>query len=237
MDPIVKLLPVSLSAEATAVLLSAGKVPPPPRYRHPASDPAEPMRRQLDQCSECFVSHTVSRPLKKCTGCLIAKYCGRECQKKAWPAHKPISTEALWKFVAKHQLTIARTALEAFKLQSRPQQALHNVLVIYVTDRRHLFPGSRVHRETAFYVTDANVRDIGNVESIKDMLQDEVVRINMEARKKGYKGSVFVLVLCGNLRISINTPIDFKYDVRETDDAGDGWKQTLFTYLNNGIVV
>ncbi|KIK62183.1 hypothetical protein GYMLUDRAFT_242871 [Collybiopsis luxurians FD-317 M1] len=214
MDPIVKLLPISLSAEAMAVLLSAGKVPPPPRYRHPASDPAEPMRRQLDQCSECFMSHTVSRPLKKCTGCLIAKYCGCECQKKAWPAHKPISTEALQKF-----------------------QALHNVLVIYVTDRRHLFPGSQVHRETAFYVTDADVRDIGDVESIKDVLQDEVIRINMEARKKGYKGSVFVLVLCGNLRISINTPIDFKYDVRETDDAGDGWKQTLFTYLNNGIVV
>ncbi|KIK50008.1 hypothetical protein GYMLUDRAFT_253351 [Collybiopsis luxurians FD-317 M1] len=131
----------------------------------------------------------------------------RECQKKAWPAHKPtcernrnnqanwsserhLATSALRKFVVKHRPSIAKAALEAFRLQSKPQQALHNFLAIYVTDRRRLFPGSRAHRETAFYVTGAEVREIGQAGSVKDVLQDEVVRINIVARKKGMKGSV-----------------------------------------------
>ncbi|KIK63366.1 hypothetical protein GYMLUDRAFT_241858 [Collybiopsis luxurians FD-317 M1] len=202
MDPPVDVLSLSLSAEVTAVLLSVASVPPPPSTRHPDSDPAEPLRRQLDQCTECYTSHSVWKPLQKCSGCLIAKYCSRECQKKAWPAHKPtcernrnnqanwsserhLAMSALRKFVVKHRPSIAKAALQAFRLQSQPQQALHNFLAIYVTDRRRLFPGSRAHRETAFYVTGAEVREIGQAGSVKDVLQDEVVRINIVARKRG----------------------------------------------------
>ncbi|KIK63365.1 hypothetical protein GYMLUDRAFT_466130 [Collybiopsis luxurians FD-317 M1] len=51
------------------------------------------------------------------------------------------------------------------------------------------------------------------------------------------KGSVFVLVLCGDLQISIVLPIDFDYAVEETVGTGNNWKSKLFTYLNEGIVL
>ena len=37
------------------------------------------------KCWSCFSSADV---LKKCTGCNVAKYCGKECQKKDWTTHK-----------------------------------------------------------------------------------------------------------------------------------------------------
>ena len=59
------------------------------------------MQRQLDEarnalsvldadnsltCSHCKDYFTVAT--LKCGGCLITRYCSRECQKKSWPAHK-----------------------------------------------------------------------------------------------------------------------------------------------------
>ncbi|KIK54048.1 hypothetical protein GYMLUDRAFT_139256, partial [Collybiopsis luxurians FD-317 M1] len=143
-------------------------------------------------CSQCWVSHSVSNPLKRCTGCFHAKYCigccslerpfltlfiqSETCQKRAWPAHKAACHEnrekmstwspehldvlsALSKFIAKHTPMIGQSAIRAFTLHSRPEQALQEFMVIKVTDHRHLFPNNRIRCETAFYITDASVHE------------------------------------------------------------------------------
>ena len=44
--------------------------------------------RAREVCSACGVGAVEGAELKVCTGCLYARYCGRECQRAAWPAHK-----------------------------------------------------------------------------------------------------------------------------------------------------
>ncbi|KAI1782461.1 hypothetical protein LXA43DRAFT_1051156, partial [Ganoderma leucocontextum] len=39
-------------------------------------------------CYHCGNSSTGASPLKRCRGCGIALYCGRDCQKAAWPMHR-----------------------------------------------------------------------------------------------------------------------------------------------------
>ena len=45
------------------------------------------MKATTKQCSYCNTQH---EDLKKCSGCGQVEYCGKECQKKDWPVHKPI---------------------------------------------------------------------------------------------------------------------------------------------------
>ncbi|KAI0737913.1 hypothetical protein C8Q80DRAFT_1114545 [Daedaleopsis nitida] len=47
----------------------------------------DPLRR----CNKCFKPETSpSDKLKKCTGCSVALYCSRQCQRSAWSDHKPV---------------------------------------------------------------------------------------------------------------------------------------------------
>ncbi|OJT03287.1 hypothetical protein TRAPUB_6065 [Trametes pubescens] len=39
-------------------------------------------------CSYCGQKESPSLKLKRCTGCAIAMYCGKECQKSGWSAHR-----------------------------------------------------------------------------------------------------------------------------------------------------
>ena len=45
------------------------------------------MKATTKRCSYCNTQH---EDLKKCSGCGQVEYCGKECQKKDWPVHKPI---------------------------------------------------------------------------------------------------------------------------------------------------
>ncbi|KIK61942.1 hypothetical protein GYMLUDRAFT_560025 [Collybiopsis luxurians FD-317 M1] len=119
MAHILQYSPPGLSAEQMAVLLSATTAVPPPPPKHPASVPSKPQHRQLNQCSLCHISHSVSKPLRKCSACPIDKYCvcwnppywilcltfvciqSCKCQRKYWLFHKEkcernMSNRALW---------------------------------------------------------------------------------------------------------------------------------------------
>ncbi|KIK60863.1 hypothetical protein GYMLUDRAFT_244021 [Collybiopsis luxurians FD-317 M1] len=254
-DPTFQNPTIALSAEDTVALPSAITVPPFPPHRHPAFVNGEPLHRQPSQYSQYNVSSSASKPLKKCSAYLIVKYCSCNCQKKDWPFHKQmcecnrgnqaswflechIAVEALRKFIAKNRPTTAEAAFEAFKLRSRPQQALHDVLVLYVSDRRRLFPGICIHRET-FYVTEIKIVKIAAGGPIsRDLVQDQVVRVNtVNARMKGKRGLIFAIITCGELGITEIQLVDSDNNVWEIEDVGDRWKSKLVALMNEGTVV
>ena len=39
-------------------------------------------------CTSCGAAESATLKLKKCTGCRSVQYCGRDCQRQAWSAHK-----------------------------------------------------------------------------------------------------------------------------------------------------
>lgn len=45
-------------------------------------------RREFVQCQNCRQGKNVVKKLFTCTGCNVATYCSRTCQKAHWPAHK-----------------------------------------------------------------------------------------------------------------------------------------------------
>ncbi|KAI0373287.1 hypothetical protein BV20DRAFT_963126 [Pilatotrama ljubarskyi] len=52
---------------------------------------AIPRYREYPKCQRCGLLETeLSTKLKRCTGCKIATYCSKECQKEAWSTHRLI---------------------------------------------------------------------------------------------------------------------------------------------------
>ncbi len=45
------------------------------------------------RCWSCSLNKSEEKELKKCTECKMAKYCGKECQKSDWKAHKLLHKE------------------------------------------------------------------------------------------------------------------------------------------------
>ena len=73
--------------------------PPPSAIATPGITLAAPSNRQQQQPSEkkkkgvvrnqpCWTCGATGVPLKKCSGCAVASYCGADCQKVDWRAHK-----------------------------------------------------------------------------------------------------------------------------------------------------
>ncbi|KAI0694179.1 hypothetical protein C8T65DRAFT_585203 [Cerioporus squamosus] len=57
----------------------------------------------IEVCFFCMrKASRLETPLKKCSGCSIAKYCSKECQKSAWPAHKSMCRSSRSATGAKH---------------------------------------------------------------------------------------------------------------------------------------
>jgi hypothetical protein len=71
---------------------------------------------------------------------------------------------------------------------------------------------------------------------IRDILQDQVVRVNINAQKNGNKGSVFIIVICGDLCISVILAVEFDYNVWEIEDDSNRWKVKLIALMNEGYV-
>merc|ERR1719154_759256 len=45
------------------------------------------------ECWACKKSYTESEQLRTCTGCKVAKYCDRDCQRHEWKVHKLLHQE------------------------------------------------------------------------------------------------------------------------------------------------
>ncbi len=55
----------------------------PPTIHRPIQPPPA-----LRYCFQCFRPQDATVRLKLCSGCRVAEYCSKECQKAAWPKHK-----------------------------------------------------------------------------------------------------------------------------------------------------
>ena len=50
-------------------------------------------QKWAQKCWSCSKTDIKVEDLKTCTGCKMAKYCGKECQKNDWKAHKLLHKE------------------------------------------------------------------------------------------------------------------------------------------------
>lgn len=48
----------------------------------------ESQTAEQHQCDHCNAAETPANPLKRCSRCLTARYCNRDCQMAAWKEHK-----------------------------------------------------------------------------------------------------------------------------------------------------
>ncbi|KAJ7151991.1 hypothetical protein C8R46DRAFT_1121707 [Mycena filopes] len=53
-----------------------------------AKDIRSTVRAQLELCSRCEKKQNAETKLRKCSRCLISRYCSKECQVSDWPTHK-----------------------------------------------------------------------------------------------------------------------------------------------------
>ncbi|KAE9387974.1 hypothetical protein BT96DRAFT_1004630 [Gymnopus androsaceus JB14] len=246
------------SAEALARLLS-GLVPPkvPTQQRHPSSNPRESLRKELDQCQNCWRSRGSGKSLMKCAGCRIEKYCSKQCQENAWPSHRVKcklnrrlqempsdvvdTSKALRLFTSKHRPIITQTVARAFGLRSDPTRCLRDVLVIFLSDRRNIDSSVIVRREMSFYATDAQILPVEQLGQQASEVKAQVQRVNQEMRQMGHVGAVFVLLLCGERQITNVSPVGFGEEIM-TDELFNercriDWKTDLFKHMNEGIVL
>ncbi|KIK70137.1 hypothetical protein GYMLUDRAFT_34606 [Collybiopsis luxurians FD-317 M1] len=249
------------SAEVIARLLSS-KAPPkvPSHHRHPSSDPREPLRKELDQCQTCWRSKEPGRPLMKCAGCQIEKYCSKECQKKSWPTHKVKcklnrrlqtmpsdvmdASKALRLFTSKHRPIMTQSVARSFGLRNDPERCLRDILVVYLSDRRTSSSFSS-RPETSFYATDAQILPVEQLGQQALEVKAQLLRVNEEMCKTGHLGAVFVLLMCAEHKVTNVAPVGFGeeifadevFDERFDIFVGVDWKTDLLRHMNEGIVL
>jgi len=223
-------------------------VPPAPSsgHRHPESDASESARKDLTQCQYCFKSRGSGITLQKCAACKVDMYCSKECQRKAWPAHKVkcqinrrlnerpgqgSALAALRAFTSKHRPTVAEAGILSLNLWDDPSRASRDVLTIFVRSR----PESK-RVETSFYVTGADVvpiRSFGPASS--DEMREQRKIFAEENRRCGRMGAILVVLNCVDTGVSNIAPVGFGEGIFGMSSAKP-WKEWMMHRLNEGIV-
>ncbi|KZT12829.1 uncharacterized protein LAESUDRAFT_17982 [Laetiporus sulphureus 93-53] len=196
---------------------------PPADFRHPESDPKEPLRKESTQCQNCLKSRADGAIMSRCSACRVDLYCSKECQKQAWPVHKARCKlnrraqtlgdgrterlKVLRDFTQKHRPTISEAGLRALDLCVDRTRADRDVLIIYLRPR----PGA-TRIETQFYVIDADVMPF---ESLPKEKHEE---------------------MRSQLKYASEVNVKHGADVLDQLHPGQPWKELLITRLNEGIV-
>jgi len=217
---------------------------------HPESDPKETQRKELTQCQNCFKSRAEGARMSRCSRCKVEMYCGRECQKQAWKAHKEkcdlnvriqqsgdtesITTlRRLQQFSNKHRATLREAACRAMDLGVDPTRAMKDILIVFLRARKN---SSR--KETAFYSIGGSVETIDKLfpadqaAEVRHMLKTAYDK-NVEA---GGVGAAYVMMCSMDTRTSNFLPVGLGPEVRDMK-SGQPWLEWMVKRLNDGIVI
>jgi len=112
--------------------------------------PTRKIRHEIVHCQGCWRLKT-EVVLKKCSKCLSAVYCSKECQRDHWKYHKfqckqtedqrvncekskPLArmNDDLFKWTAKHRPTLAQAIVDCLNLRERPTAHETEVMMLIV---------------------------------------------------------------------------------------------------------
>lgn len=74
------------AAGVAAAQTSSEPAAPPPAQKEEAQQPEQQQPQQ--RCASCGAAAAPGRKLRKCAGCVEARYCNTSCQQSHWPAHQ-----------------------------------------------------------------------------------------------------------------------------------------------------
>ncbi|TFK63416.1 hypothetical protein BDN72DRAFT_322946 [Pluteus cervinus] len=243
-------------------------IPPAPAHTSPLSAEKQgSVRQELVSCQYCFRSKAEGLTLSICTGCRIELYCVRqirsfefsfnlvnrtinskskECQKKAWPMHKPKcqfnqrnrhfinedKMKRLRTFTRAHGPAIAEAGTRALEVGIRPENAQESILYLNVRER----PATRP--ELSYYVTKAEVKpfEILGEEAAKEF-REQLKRIikHRTDRELDFSGVFFVALHDEEHGLTNISPTAYSDEV--TYDEPVPWKEWMMEHMNGGILL
>ncbi|PPQ91624.1 hypothetical protein CVT25_012805 [Psilocybe cyanescens] len=218
----------------------------------------EPLRKELTTCQNCGKSRLEEGvTLSKCSGCKIALYCSKDCQRAGWPVHKttcklnqrsqtmaaalaaqsPAAAaqgdvfKALRAFCSKHRPSIAEYGIRALDLPLDPTRSLREVVLIKVKS----VPNAK-RAEMSFMALSAELvpaEALGRAQG--EELRSQLKNFEQQQKRMGQLGGIMVLVFDIDTNMSNACPVGFGKDVL-TLKPGQPWKEPLLRTLNSGTV-
>ncbi|KAJ3485119.1 hypothetical protein NLI96_g5174 [Meripilus lineatus] len=169
--------------------------------------------------------------------CLINRSLNGSNEPEGQETHSGKVMKRLIKFTSKHRVNLVEIAVQALELWTDPTRSHDYVLVIYLRTRE----GS-TKPEKYFYATEAEVVPVdalagfppGRERTIRESIKAETERV----KPFGMAGSLLMILMSWDVQLGGMTmnqaPAGFASDMLAS--SGTPWKESLFLFLNNGIL-